>query len=553
MRSSFRGLMSLAVLCGYSYAQPSFTITTSSPLPSGLVGTAYSVQLAATPGFPTPYTWSIGSGSLPAGLSLSAAGLISGTPTNAGTSTTVINAASAPINGVTSSSRKQFVLTILAISPSTLQSGTTNAPYSQTLTASGGQAPYTWSARGLPTGLNIGSSTGVISGTPTSPGSFTVSVTVVDSTPNAPNAARANYALTIASDLRITTTSIPANNQPQVGVAYTQSITASGGVPPYSFSATGLPPGLSINGSTGAIGGTPSVPGTDSFAVKVTDSQFSAVTQVFTVTVTTPITFLTANIGNGTVGVPYSQQVNATGGAPPLVYSLAQSPFGTTPLPPGLILSSTGGITGTPTTIGTYSVTIVATDSINNSGSKIYMVTISAPQGPLQVSPTALTFNASSAGASPASQIITVISGNTTSANFTVTEDGGQANTPAPSWLAVTPSAGITPAVLTVSVNPSGLSAGSYSGRILVSGTGTAAPTAVAVTLTVAAAIPKLSVAPGFVRFAGRVQAPGLLDQMIVVTNAGGSGALSFSVAALNPIPWLDSITPNSGQTSPGS
>src|ERR1035438_1154480 len=120
-----------------------------------------------------------------------------------------------------------------------------------------------------------------------------------------------------------------------------------------------------------------------------------------------------------------------------------------------------------------------------------YMVTISAPQGPLQVSPTALNFNASSAGASPASQVITVISGNTTSANFTVTEDGGQANTPAPSWLAVTPSAGITPAVLTVSVDPSGLSAGSFSGRILVSGTGTAAPMTVSVTLTVAAALPR--------------------------------------------------------------
>jgi uncharacterized protein (TIGR03437 family) len=547
-------VLSLAFLCSSPLsAQPSFSITTASPLPSGTVGTAYSQQLAATPGFPMPYTWSVGSGTLPAGLSLSISGLISGTPTTPVTSNVVINANSGSINGVTNTTRKAFSITInlapLAITTSSLASGNINVSYSQTVTATGGLTPYAWSASGLPNGLGIASRTGTISGTPTQSGSFSVTVTVADS---AGNTTPRQFTLSISSSLRITTSTI---SNPQVGVAYSQAFSATGGVTPFtwSVSAGALPSGLSINPSTGVIAGTPSAANTFTFTIKVTDAQQSSATQMFSVSVTTPITFLTTSVGNGTVGVPYSQQINATGGAPPLVFSLTQSPFGGSSLPLGLTLNSTGAITGTPTTVGAYSFTVLITDSLTNTNTNTYSVTISTPQGPIQVSPSALTFSASSAGASPASQLVTVISGNTTPANFTITLDGGQANTPVPSWLAVTPSAGVTPAVLTVTVNPNGLNAGAFSGRILVAGTGTAAPMAVAVTLTVASAPVQPSVTPAFLRYQARVQAPGLLDRYLVVTNAGGSGAVNFSVTAPTPIPWLDSITPGSGQAAPGS
>src|SRR5271165_619114 len=74
LRSYFHGLASLTVLCGPLFAQMPFQITTASPLPSGAAGTPYSQQLTATAGFQMPYTWSVSSGTLPAGLTLSSSG-----------------------------------------------------------------------------------------------------------------------------------------------------------------------------------------------------------------------------------------------------------------------------------------------------------------------------------------------------------------------------------------------------------------------------------------------------------------------------------------------
>ena len=184
-----------------------------------------------------------------------------------------------------------------------------------------------------------------------------------------------------------------------------------------------------------------------------------------------------------------------------------------------------------------------STFTLTGSGS----VTTTAQQGAVTVSPAALSFSAIAGGNSPGSQTVTVLSDGTTQVAFAVTLDGGQANTAAPPWLKVTPSAGTTPGVLTASVDPSSLSAGSFTGRILINGT------AVAVTLTVASAAPQLSVAPAFLRYAAQAQSPGLQDQVIVVANAGGSGALSFTVSTPAPIPWLSSITPASGQALPNN
>src|SRR5271165_799489 len=197
---------------------------------------------------------------------------------------------------------------------------------------------------------------------------------------------------------------------------------------------------------------------------------------------------------------------------------------------------------------GSFQYTLIAPPGTTSANVQYTMAgsgsVTSAATGAVQLSPGSLSFSATAGGGSPAAQTVTVLSASGAQVAFTVTTDGGQASIPAPSWLQVSPLAGTTPGVLTVSVNPSALSAGSYSARILVNGM------AAAVNLTVATAPPQLSVAPAFLRYAARAQSPGLLDQAIVVRNAGGSGTLSFSVSSSSPIPWLDSITPASGQAS---
>src|SRR5208282_3027238 len=134
------------------------------------------------------------------------------------------------------------------------------------MTGSGGAGgPYIFTATGLPPGLSI-SSGGTISGTPTQSGTFPYAVTVTDS---AGNKSTVNCSVTVAPAVSASCVSINAVQ----GVAITPvSMTGSGGAGgPYTFTATGLPTGLSIS-SGGTISGTPTQSGTFPYAVTVTDS-----------------------------------------------------------------------------------------------------------------------------------------------------------------------------------------------------------------------------------------------------------------------------------------
>ncbi|MGA7108301.1 MAG: Ig domain-containing protein [Terracidiphilus sp.] len=165
----------------------------------------------------------------------------------------------------------------LAITTASLSAATVGAAYSATVAASGGTTPYTFNATGLPSGLTMSASTGAITGTPagSAAGVASVAVTVTDATKPTPETATATLSLTVnaaaPSTLAITTTSLPGGT---VGAAYSGSIAATGGSPPYAFSATGLPSGLALSASTGAITGTPasSAAGTASVSFTVTDA-----------------------------------------------------------------------------------------------------------------------------------------------------------------------------------------------------------------------------------------------------------------------------------------
>ena len=163
---------------------PTLAVTTTS-LSSGSLSAAYSSTLVATGGVP-PYTWSLTSGTLPAGLALAAStGKISGTPIATGATTFTMQA----MDLIASTSAKTLTMTVnprLTVSTSTLPASSVNTVYSQTITATGGVNPYTWSisSGSLPAGLIINPSSGTISGTPTTEGASTFTVQVLDGNGN---------------------------------------------------------------------------------------------------------------------------------------------------------------------------------------------------------------------------------------------------------------------------------------------------------------------------------------------------------------------------------
>jgi hypothetical protein len=171
-----------------------------------------------------------------------------------------------------------------------------------------------------------------------------------------------------------------------VGTAYSQNVFASGGSGPYTYSvASGsLPTGLSLNASTGAITGTPSVEGSFSFDITAVDANLCGARRSYTILICGVVTLSPATLPGGTAGTAYSQAVSASGGVSPYAYSIT-----TGALPTGLSLNaSTGAITGTPTTSGTFNFTITAADANLCAGSHAYSIVIACPT--ITVSPATL-------------------------------------------------------------------------------------------------------------------------------------------------------------------
>jgi hypothetical protein len=167
---------------------PDDLIVTTSSLPNGTVGQTYSALLGAAGGS-TPYSWSVISGALPAGLSLnSATGAITGTPTVAATSSFTVRVADAQTPADTDIQALQITvlpgsLAPLNITTTSLPNARRNKNYSSTLGATGGLAPYTWSvvAGSLPAGFTLNPSTGVISGRSSTVGTYSFTVRARDS------------------------------------------------------------------------------------------------------------------------------------------------------------------------------------------------------------------------------------------------------------------------------------------------------------------------------------------------------------------------------------
>ena len=254
------------------------TFTTVS-LPNGSNGVAYN-QTIVTSGGVAPISYSVGTGTLPAGLKLNNVGTIIGTPSSTGTSTFTINATDFGTPPLTVAS-PVFTVTInpppsLSITSTAMANGFTGTAYGSSIASSGGVPPLTWFVPPgtLPPGLELNTSSGLISGTPTTSGVFTFFPTVSDSAlppQHAASAAGVTISILAVAPLQAVTPPLPAG---AVAAGYTANLVAKGGVAPYTWSLTGgqLPSGLKLNPTTGIISGIPILATTSNFSVQVEDA-----------------------------------------------------------------------------------------------------------------------------------------------------------------------------------------------------------------------------------------------------------------------------------------
>ena len=452
------------------------------------VGQSFTQQMSTTGGT-APYTYALVAGSLPPGITFNSSGTFGGSATASGGynfSVKVTDSAATP-NTFTKAYQMNVGAATLSISPGTLPNGMVSVAYSQQMSTSGGIAPYSYtmdtvSFPGGGTPLSI-SSTGLISGTPTTAGTATFRIVVQDSTTGTPAIATANYSMTIdpmpppvagavslpvaynsslnpvtlslsggtATSVAIGTaplhgstsvsgttikytpttgyngadsftytatnaggTSSPATVSVTVaaptvvvspsgatlsatgGSAFSQTFSASGGATPYTYSQTGtLPTGLSFNAGTATLSGTPTQSGSFAITVSATDSSTGTAatgSNNYTLNVTAPT--ITVSIGAATLqrGVAASLQATASGGNGTYTYAVTSGA-----LPAGLNLTAaTGAITGTPSAAGAYSFTLTATDGNNFTGAQGFAGSVGAGAPIVSSSSATVAYNAGS-------------------------------------------------------------------------------------------------------------------------------------------------------------
>ncbi|MBY0502798.1 MAG: Ig domain-containing protein [Bryobacteraceae bacterium] len=361
MNGSLKRPQRIAILGILSVIFAHAAITIGTTVPSGTVGQAYQITLVPSGGN-APYNNLVTAGIIPAGLTLSSAGVLSGTPQSPGLySFSVQSTDATSVTGLTNLTLRVAGPTGLQISMTSLPDGKPATFYDNTLTAQGGTSPYSFdlvSGGGtLPAGLWI-TSVGRIYGTPVAAGVFPLNLRVTDSLGNS---YQASMTLRITgTGLGLTTVSLAGAS---AGLPYSQTIAAVGGTGPYTFAiGTGaLPAGLTL-ANTGLISGTANSAGTSNFSVQVTDSTGTVMESNYSLVVgnTIPQT-ATASIPNGVVNTGFSNTFRTQGGTGPYTYAIVNGN-----LPAGLTLVN-GTVSGIPTASGAFPVTVRVTDAAGQS------------------------------------------------------------------------------------------------------------------------------------------------------------------------------------------
>jgi trimeric autotransporter adhesin len=430
-------------------------------------------------------------------------------------------------------------------------------PYNFALQAAGGTPPYTWTPTnptlGIP-GISL-STSGVLTGTPTATGTFNPFVSLVDSGYSNGGIygieccageldVEELYPFNVVTPLAITSTSFPTGT---VGVLYSVSLTAGGGVAgtqTWSLASGALPDGLAINASSHggiqyiSIFGTPTKAGTYNFVLQV-NAGGAIASAAGSITIISPLQITTTSLPVGSLNAQYMQVLSAAGGVTPYVWSLNSGS-----LPPGLTLNQTSGvISGTPTQVGSFSFTVGLTDSGGNITSRSLMIVIGAQSG-LSLSPSSMSFSATTGGGPPPAQTLTI---NSTGGalNFTATESTPGATPP---WLMISSNSGTTPATLTVSVNTAGLAAGAYNGSITIASANAGnSPQVVNVTLSVSSALVFI-VSPSALSFTFQTGGTAPATQSVSLGSSGAALAFNVAAATNSGAAWLSAF-PSSGTT----
>jgi CSLREA domain-containing protein len=347
---------------------PTLTVNPAS-LPNGTADSVYNQSLSASGGA-GPYSFAVTGGALPSGLSLNAAGGLSGTPTASGTFSFTVTVTGAA--GCTGSRNYTVAVTcpVLSLTPASLPNAQAGVAYNQTVAAPGA-TNYSLLVGNLPPGFNLNAATGALTGTATATGTF--NFTLQAAAPGGCNGTQAYSIVVTCPTVTVNPASLPAGT---TGTAYSQSLSATP-AGNYSFAKTSgtLPAGLSLS-AAGVLSGTPSTQGSYSFTVTATGFGSCSGSRQYTLTITASCATITLPTlpATGKVGVNYSGNLAATTPSASYTFTVESGA-----LPPGLAINNLfGQLSGKPTAAGEYTFTLKAARSNGCTGTREYTVVVSS-------------------------------------------------------------------------------------------------------------------------------------------------------------------------------